>query len=75
MVHSDREELTQRAYLAMVFSILTMLSLLIAIWLSGYTLAAAKVRASITALSCALFVGALLWIYVADNLRFAAGGR
>ena len=75
VMHPDREELlrivNQRAYLAMVFSILTVVSLLLAIWLSGYTLAVAKVRALVTALSCAAFVAVLLWIYIADNLRAA----
>jgi hypothetical protein len=76
VMHSDREELrrivTQRAYLAMLFTVLTITSLFAATWLSGYTLAAAKIRASLAGVSCTAFVAMLLWIYVADNLRVGA---
>jgi hypothetical protein len=79
VTNSDPKKLqrivTQRVYLAMLFFILTLLSLFAATWLSGYTVAAAKVRAVITGISCTAFVGALLWIYVADNLRMTSGSH
>jgi hypothetical protein len=78
VMHNDREELrgivTQRAYLAMVFTILTIISFFVATWLSGYTLTVAKIRACLAGISCAAFLGLLLWIYIADNLR-AAGAH
>jgi hypothetical protein len=68
-VKGDREVYVHRANLAVVFSTLAVLSATAATWLSGYTFAAAKVRASITALLCAGFVGALLSIYLAENFK------
>jgi len=76
--YSNPEEMhrvvIQRAYLQMVFSILAVLALFIATWLSGYTFSAAKVRGSIAVFLCSAFVVVLLGIFIADNLGPAAGG-
>jgi len=71
-IHDDPAELrrivTQRAYLSMLFTSLTILSLFAATWLSGYTLAVAKIRASLAALCCGGFTVMVLWLFVVDNL-------
>jgi hypothetical protein len=67
----DPEELGQlivrRARLAVTFASLTVISLISAAWLSGYTIGVARVRGLLAALSCLAFVGMLLWMYIASN--------
>jgi len=75
----DPEELRRliirRAYLAMTFTSLTVISLISATWISGYTIGIARVRGLLAVVSSFAFVGMLLWMYVADNMRIAEGVR